>query len=322
MKKILLIHTGGTIAMAENEQEGGIQLSEKHPLVSFQANLKSLALITTDQFSNLPSPHIGPETVLKLSNHIQKRMSQEKFDGIVITHGTDTLEETAYMLELLSPCKQPIVLTGAMKSSDELGADGPNNVLSAVRVATSNKAKHLGVVVVINDEIHAAKYVTKVHTSSVASFASPLVGPIGIVTKQKVILFHNQKSEAHLPVQQIDKRVYLLKLYSGIDNVVMEAIEAMKLDGLVIEAFGQGNVPLVVVPTIKRLIANNIPVVIVSRSLDGVVQPSYSYDGGGKHLQDLGVIFSKGLTGQKARLKLLFALHKTNNMNELQFIFD
>lgn len=322
MRKILLIHTGGTIAMAENEQNGGIKLSEEHPLVSFQTHLNSIASITTEHFSNLPSPHIGPETVVELSKHIQKRLSNEKFDGIVITHGTDTLEETAYMLELLSPCKHPIVLTGAMKSSNELGADGPNNLLSAVRVATCSETEHLGVVVVMNDEIHAAKYVTKMHTSSIAAFESPLAGPVGIVTKLNVIFFNKPKPDVQLPVRQIKKRVHLLKLYSGVDHVVMETIERMKLDGLVVEAFGQGNVPPIIVTTVKRLIANNIPVVVVSRSLNGVVQPAYGYEGGGKQLEDLGVIFSKRLTGQKARIKLLFALHKTNEINKLKTLFE
>ncbi len=322
MKKIWLIHTGGTIAMADHGSKNGIQISERHPLDLFQTELQAAASITVEQFSSLPSPHIGPETILDLSNHIRKRLASEEFDGIVITHGTDTLEETAYMLDLLKPCRQPIVLTGAMKSSNEWGADGPNNVLSAIRVAASLEANDSGAVVVMNDEIHAAKYVTKVHASSVAAFESPLIGPIGIVTKKDVLFFNHLKREISIPVQKLEKRVHLLKLYSGIEEEVLNHIEKMQLDGLVVEAFGLGNVPPILVPFFKRFMDRQISVVLVSRSLKGIVQGVYGYEGGGKQLEDLGVIFAKGLTGQKARIKLLLALHQTNAFDELKRMFE
>lgn len=321
MKKILLIHTGGTIAMKENEDKT-VQLSEEHPLFAFQKQLDVPATIITKQFANVPSSYIGPSMVIDLAKFIQKHLSQEDVDGIVVTHGTDTLEETAYMLELLSPCKQPIILTGAMKSSTELGSDGPGNLLNAIRVAIHPDAKQLGVAVVMNEEIHAAKYATKVHTSSVSAFESPLTGPVGIVTKQDVNFYCIPKKEKPIPVTQIEKRVHLLKLYSGIDEETMKQIEKMNFDGLVLEAFGLGNVPLAIVPSIERMLANDIPIVIASRSIRGIVEPVYGYQGGGQHLKQLGCIFSKRLIGQKARLKLLFALHHTTDLQELRNFFE
>ena len=318
MKKILLLHTGGTIAMEENNEGNGIRLSENHPLSGLQSQLQSIASIHSEEVFNLPSPHIGPKTVLELANYIRDRVAKERFDGVVITHGTDTLEETAYMLELLSPCQQPIVLTGAMKPSNERGSDGPNNVISAVRVAACQEAVNLGVVVVMNDEIHSAKYVTKMHTSSVAAFESPLSGPLGIVIKNDVIFYHYPKRERAVSINEIEKKVHLLKLYSGIEYETLEWMEKMNLDGLVIEAFGSGNVPPEVVPFIKRLLKRHIPVVVVSRSVKGTVQGVYSYEGGGSQLQDLGVIFLKGLSGQKARIKLLLFLHETTSIPKLE----
>lgn len=321
MKKILLIHTGGTIAMKENE-ESTVQLSDEHPLASFDKHITLPVKIETKQFTNLPSPSIDPNIVIDLANFIRTNVSEKNYDGIVITHGTDTLEETAYLLELLSPCEQPIILTGAMKSSTELGSDGPGNLLSAIRVAIHPDAHQLHVAVVMNDEIHAAKFVTKVHTSSVSAFESPLTGPAGIVTKQDVIFYYQPKKEDPISVKTIEKRVHLLKLYSGINDEIMKHIEAMNLDGLVIEAFGSGNVPSSIVPSLRRMIANNLPVVIVSRSLKGVVQPVYGYEGGGKQIENLGCIFARNLTGQKARLKLLLALHHTSDLHKLRQFFE
>lgn len=320
MKKILLIHTGGTIAMKENEEKT-VQLSEEHPLLAFQKQFDVPATIITKLFANVPSPYIGPNMVLELVNFIKSCVTQYDIDGIVITHGTDTLEETAYTLDLIAPFKQPIILTGAMKSSTELGSDGPGNLLSAIRVALHPKAEQIGVAVVMNDEIHAPKFVTKIHTSSVSAFESPLTGPLGIVTKNDVVFFYTPEKEKPISVTHIEKRVHLLKLYSGIDDETMKFIETMPLDGLVIEAFGQGNVPQSIVPSIERMLTNNIPVVIASRSVRGIVEPVYGYEGGGKHLEQLGCIFSKQLSGQKARLKLLFALHHTTDLKELRKFF-
>lgn len=321
MKKILIVHTGGTIAMKEN-QAGSVSIEREHPLSSFQERLASLASITTEHFSQLPSVHISPQIVLDVAKKIKNLKEKEQFDGVVITHGTDTLEETAYMLDLLFPPDYPIVLTGAMKSSNELGSDGPSNLIAAVRVACSDEASGMGVLVVMNDEVHSAKYVTKTHTSSIAAFESPQNGPVGIVTKKGVFFFYKPLSEENYFIETIEKNVLLLKAYSGMGAELFEAIEQkIKVDGIVIEAVGQGNIPPRIVPSLEKMIANDIPIVLVSRSQKGFVQPVYDYEGGGKQLKKKGVIFSNGLSGQKARLKLLIALHTTNDFNQLEKIF-
>ncbi|PWA12398.1 L-asparaginase [Pueribacillus theae] len=320
MKKILIVHTGGTIAMKEN-QAGGVSIEGKHPLSSFQERLASIASITTEHFSQLPSAHISPQIVLEVAKKIKDLKKKEQFDGVVITHGTDTLEETAYMLDLLFSQDCPIVLTGAMKSSNELGSDGPSNLMAAVRVAGSNEASGMGVLVVMNDEVHSAKYVTKTHTSSIAAFESPQNGPVGIVTKKDVVFFYKPLSEENYSIETIEKNVLLLKAYSGMGSELFEAIEQIKIDGIVIEAMGQGNLPPHIVPSLEKMIANDIPIVLVSRSQKGFVQPVYDYEGGGKQLKKKGVIFSNGLSGQKARLKLLIALQTTNDFNQLEKIF-
>ncbi|BAB05343.1 asparaginase [Halalkalibacterium halodurans] len=320
MKKVLVIHTGGTIAMHEDEK-GGVQPKETNPLFATVESLTSIASIEVDDFLNIPSPHMTPELMFQLAERLKSRVGNESFDGVVITHGTDTLEETAYLLDLLLDWEVPVVVTGAMRSSNELGADGPHNFISAVKTAATDEAKGKGVLVVFNDEIHTAKNVTKTHTSNVATFQSPQYGPIGIVTKRGVTFHHAPSYKESYTVSSIDHRVVLLKAYAGMDGSVVDAIADTGIDGLVIEAFGQGNLPPAVVPSIKRLHQANIPVVLVSRSVSGIVQETYAYEGGGRHLKDLGVIFTNGLNGQKARLKLLVALELTTDRKKLQEIF-
>lgn len=321
MKKILILHTGGTIAMSEDNKTGAVSPNNENPLNDGLEALRTFANITSEQYLNIPSPHMTPEIMFQLAKHIDKRVVTDAFEGVIITHGTDTLEETAYLLDLLLQTSIPVVVTGAMRSSNEIGSDGPYNLIAALKVAISDEAFRKGVLVVLNDEIHAAKNVTKTHTSNIATFQSPQYGPIGIVTKRGVFFHHIPSKRESYDVNQLMKKVVLLKAFAGMDENLIQVIENIKIDGLVIEAFGQGNLPPNLVPSLEKLITNRIPVVLVSRCFNGIVQDTYGYDGGGKQLKRLGVIFTNGLNGQKARLKLMVALQITNDHDELQEIF-
>ncbi|ARK30279.1 asparaginase [Halalkalibacter krulwichiae] len=320
MKKILILHTGGTIAMQENEQ-GAVQPNLINPLYSTIESLSTLASVIVDDYLNIPSPHMTPSLMIDLAERLKERASSDQLDGIVVTHGTDTLEETAYLLDLLLDWDLPVVVTGAMRSSNELGADGPHNLISAVRVASSDSACGKGVLVVLNDEIHTAKNVTKTHSSNIATFQSPQYGPIGIVTKRGVFFHHTPSVRECYPVKKLSKKVALLKTYAGMDDTIIEAVANTDIDGLIIEAFGQGNVPPQVMEALTKLIERKIPVVLVSRCFSGVVQDTYAYEGGGRILKERGVIFTNGLNGQKARLKLMVVLEQTTDKYTLQEIF-
>lgn len=321
MKNILLIHTGGTISMKEDEKTGEVKPGEKNPLVNHIKEIPDINILSTELFY-LPSPHITPVNMLQIKNYIDNNMKTHKIDGVVITHGTDTLEETAYFLDITLSLQIPIVLTGAMRSSNELGSDGLYNLLSAIKVATSDSAKHMGVLVVMNDEIHTAKNVTKTHTSNVATFQSPQYGPIGIVNKGGVFFHHKPVLNKPLHVANLDKNVLLLKAFAGMDDTLLQAIEHLQLDGLVIEALGQGNLPPMILPSLQKLLHKEVPIVLVSRCFNGIVQDIYGYEGGGRHLKELGMIFSNGLNGQKARLKLMIALETTKDRKKLEEIFS
>ncbi|KRG09675.1 asparaginase [Virgibacillus soli] len=308
--------------MHEDTQSGAVGPSLNHPLLDFTEVLKGIAKITTKQPFDLPSPHIGPREMLTLKNLIEEECRQHSFNGVVITHGTDTLEETAYFLDLTLDTTIPIVLTGAMRSSNEIGSDGLYNFISAIRVACCSEAKNKGVLVVLNDEIHAAKNVTKTHASNVSTFQSPQYGPIGLVTKREILFHYKPLYREKYNPQQISKRVALLKAYAGMEADLLDAIFDKKYDGVVIEALGQGNLPPYCLPGVERLIKANIPIVVVSRCFKGVAQDVYDYQGGGKQLKEMGVIFSNGLNGQKARIKLLITLTKTADPQKLNKIFQ
>jgi L-asparaginase len=306
MKKLLLIHTGGTIAMAQNHS-GHVLPNEINPLDASLPKATDIADITTRHFSNLPSPHITPEIMLRLAHFIGKELQDGSYDGVVITHGTDTLEETAYFLQLTIGAPIPIVLTGAMRSSNEVGSDGEFNLITALRVAVSKAAQDKGVLVVFNGEIHSAFNVTKTHTSSVDTFKSVHFGNLGMVTKDHVYLFNTPLLKPTHMVTQLSKRVAVLKVYAGMEPDLLLAVSELGYDGLVLEVLGQGNVPPSLVDAIQTL-TQQMPIVIVSRCFNGIVQDVYGYTGGGQQLKELGVIFSNGLNSQKARLKLMIEL--------------
>ncbi|GMA69120.1 L-asparaginase [Leuconostoc litchii] len=311
MKKILVLHTGGTISMHE-DVDGDIETGAENPLVKSAINLPNAELHVENIF-NLPSEHIGPVHMLQLQNRILEAGNQ--FDGIVITHGTDTLEETSFFLDSTLNISFPIVMTGAMRSSNELGSDGLYNYHSALRVAVDDASKNRGVLVVMNDEIHSARFVTKTHTTNVATFASPLSGTMGLLTKRQITYFYDLPKREVLPITDVNKNIPVLKAYAGMDGQLLKLLADEKVDGIIIEALGAGNLSREAARGVEYVLSCDIPVVIVSRSFNGVAAPVYDYLGGGVQLEKAGAIFASSINGPKARLKLLIGLsnHLPNN---------
>lgn len=320
-KNILLVHTGGTISMRLDDKTGAVLPNAQNPIMQVKEQLTQYANIIEMEAFNLPSPHITPHDMLYLRNLIIEQIDQQPFDGVVITHGTDTLEETAYFLDLTTQFHFPIILTGAMRSSNELGADGVYNLISAIRVAIDDNARDKGVLVVMNDEVHASADVVKTSTSNVSTFQSPQYGPIGLITK-KLVHFHRTPLHKHyVEVTSLTKRVALLKAYAGMESDLLDNVITSGYDGLVLEGLGQGNVPPAVGQKVMDFVQNGFPVVFVSRCFNGIAEGVYGYDGGGKKLGDAGVIFATGLSGQKARLKLLMALNQDDSTMDIEAFF-
>lgn len=313
MKKILVLHTGGTISM-QADQNGAVESSPINPMTQVTSPLENIEVVSVD-FLNLPSPHIQIDHMMMIYKKIREEASH--FDGFVITHGTDTLEETAYFLDTMSIPQMPIVMTGAMRSSNELGSDGIYNYRTALRVAADEKSADKGVLVVMNDEIHAAKYVTKTHTTNVSTFQTPTHGPLGLVTKREILFFKAADKRVRFDLQAINGVVPIIKSYADMDTILLDALVEAPISGLVIEALGAGNLPPVSIAAIKKLINKQLPIVLVSRCFNGIAEPVYAYDGGGIQLEELGVLFVKELNSQKARIKLLIAVNAGLNGQDL-----
>ncbi|MGM0237859.1 asparaginase [Enterococcus sp. AZ103] len=319
MKKILILHTGGTISMSQDDH-GTVRPDEKNPLVAagHEMNVPNNIEIVVEEFSNLPSPHITLEIMLQLKEKI-KEAKKNGFDSVVITHGTDTLEETGYFLDQTIGKLMPVIITGAMRSINELGSDGLYNFASAIRVAASDDAQGKGVMVVMNDEIHSARHVTKTHTTNVATFRTPTLGPIGLVTKTHILFLQELPDTTHYDIQSVDSMIPIIKAYAGMQGKFFEILTQTDwVDGLVIEALGAGNLPPQTLGALDTLIQKKLPVVLVSRCFNGIAEPVYDYHGGGVELAEKGVIFCPGINGQKARIKLLIALNAGLNFEELK----
>lgn len=303
---VAVLTTGGTIAMRHDETAGGAvpQLGAEDFATGLPSDVPELS---TEEIVNLPSSHFTVETLETVHAHVVEWIGKSDVAGTVITHGTDTMEETAYLLDLTVPGQKPIVLTGAMRTASSVGYDGYANLMAAVRVAAAPQARGLGTVVVLNDEIHAARRVTKMHTLSTGTFRSPAWGPVGRVEGGEVIVDERLPRDL-LPWNGLEPQVSLLKLTVGVGPSSLENALARGARGIVIEALGGGRVPPWWLPAIEQAHVRGRPVVIASRCPSGRVWDSYGYPGAYRSLVDLGCLFAPNINGQKARIRLMAVL--------------
>jgi L-asparaginase len=318
--QVVVLTTGGTIAMQYDAAAGGAV-----PTLGaddFTAALPAgLAELRVEELVNLPSSHFTLDTLRIIRERVAALAAEPGVAGIVVTHGTDVLEETAYLLDLTVPGERPVVLTGAMRAASDVGYEGYANMLAAVRVAAADQARGLGTVVVLNDEIHAARYVTKMHTLSPATFQSPGWGPVGRVEGETVVVARRPERRV-LPWQGLEPNVPLIKLAVGMEADLLEDALARGSRGIVIEALGGGRVPPGWLPTIERARAQEVVLVIASRCPSGRVWDAYGYPGAYRTLADLGCLFAEGLNGQKARVKLMVVLASVQTAEEVTELWN
>ncbi len=323
MKKVVAITTGGTIAMKYDAETGGlIPAVSGEDLLEAVPPLKNIAEMEVVEYSNVPSGHITPAMMFELGKLVDEKASDSDVAGIVITHGTDTIEETAYMLDLVLHTEKPVCLTGAMRGASDMSWDGPGNILAAVQAAVSPELIGQGVVVVLNNVIHAACDVTKTHSVNTDTFSSPWWGPIGYVYDDKVVIKRHCTNRQKIQPDSLEEDVYLLKTAAGMDSFLFECLVQKKTKGIVVEGLGCGNVPPAVKKGIELARQHNIPVVLTTRVSAGRVAPVYSYEGSAGSLLPSGIILAGELSGQKARIKLMLALKAANNDIELKKYFD
>lgn len=291
-------------------------------VISMIPNIGRFCEIEVVNYGNIPSPHITPNMMIEIADLVKTTVAKEDISGVIVTHGTDTLEETAYLLDLIVQTSKPIVLLGAMRNSSELGYDGSSNLAAALCTAVSDRAMNKGVLVVMNNEVNAASEVTKTNTLSLDTFKSPEFGPLGIVDNDEVIFHRDIVSHQYINTNKIEDKVALIKCVPGMESDIFSFYINNGYRGIVIEAMGRGNVPPALVSGIKQAIDKDIPVVMVSRCPTGRVLDSYGYEGGGKHLREMGVILGGNLPGQKARIKLMLALGLTDEVEKIKEIIE
>jgi len=257
-----------------------------------------------------------------LSKKIKEFVERKDIDGIVVTHGTDTLEETAYFIDLTVKTDKPIVVIGAMKTSSEPDWDGPKNLLDALHICNNPNSCGIGVLVCLNGEINAASEVTKTHTEDIETFMSLDFGSLGFVDKGKVIYNRLPRKLETFETEKINSNVDLIKVYAGMNEKFFRFSADSGTEGIIVEALGVGNVPPKTFDGIKYAVEKKIPVVLVSRCPAGETLDIYGYPGAGKWLKKEGVIFADYLNGQKARIKLMICLGITNDIFLLRNMFE
>jgi L-asparaginase len=308
LPRVLFLAAGGTISMRIDAASGGAipQLTGRE-ILALVPGVDKVADVEVREFGRYPGPHMTVDRMWELRAAVLEAQG-EGFAGIVVTHGTDTIEETAYLLDRSLPPEVPVVITGAMRNSSELSWDGPLNFMAATEVAASPESHGRGTMVVMDENVVQGSEVVKTHTEEAGTFRSPNWGPLGMTDKGRVLFYRESRRAPSLmpgrPAQPVD----LVKVVAGADSRLLEASLDSGARGLVIEAMGRGNVPPAVVPGIQRWIEAARPVLIASRSHRGRVLDTYAYPGGGHQLREMGAIFADVLTGPQARLELMLAL--------------
>ncbi len=307
MKRIVILTTGGTIAMRAFPEAGGA-IPALGGADFTSALPQTLAELRTEEFSNLPSAHFGIDQLWELSRRLNALVADDQVDGVVVTHGTDTLEESAYLSDLTIDSPKPVVFTGAMRTASDLGYEGLANLSASVRVAASDAARDLGTLVVFNDEIYSARDVTKGHPTALETFRSTEFGPLGRVDYAGVLIAYKPLLRDFIPAKHLDPNVHLLKAVAGGGTQLLDYLVGLPAHGIVLEALGGGRVPPAWLPSIDRAVTSRIAVVITSRAGSGRTVDRYGYEGSHHDLVRLGCWFANGLDGIKARIKLMAAL--------------
>jgi L-asparaginase len=323
---IVVLATGGTIAGAAGSDVQAAYTSGQvgvEQLIAAVPQAKKLATLRGEQISNIGSQDMNDEVWLKLANRVNALAAMPDVAGIVITHGTDTIEETAYFLNLVVKTKKPVVLTAAMRPATALSADGPLNFFNAVAVAANPEAAGRGVLVVVNDWIHGASSLTKTSTTAVQTFLSPLSGLIGTVAYGKAefnrgpIGRHTADSEFSVEGVTALPRADIVMAYENMDGALIDAVAAAGAKGIVIAGVGNGNLSASAVSALAAQAKRGVVCVRASRVAVGRVDRNVEVDD-----DKLGFVASLDKNPQKARVLLRLALLKSRSVSDVQRIFD
>ena len=321
---VAALFTGGTISMRVDAHEGGAVPSlSAEEILAAAPGIERAASVWPETWGRFPGPHMTPDRQWALRNRIAELLAHAEVDGVVVTHGTDTLEENAYLVARSLDAPKPVVFTGAMRSASDLWWDGPQNLLDAVRVAAAPESREHGVLVVMGGRIFAALEDAKTHTHQLDAFEAPGLGPLGAVDDERV--FYRRRLVNAPPVLAPAAPagpVDIVTMWAGADARLLDASRESGALAAVVAALGRGNVPPEVVPGLERWVAAGRPVVITSRAALGRVGQTYAYPGGGRKLYELGALFAGARRPAQARVDLMLALGAGYGPDAIRALFD
>ncbi|HJR15257.1 MAG TPA: asparaginase [Gemmatimonadales bacterium] len=319
MRVIHLLFTGGTISMHRDQAAGGnVPAHSGEALVGFSEGLEQISRFRVENWAMLPACHLGPDQLWTLRERVRQLSEVPDVRGIVIAHGTDTLEETAYLLDRTLDCAVPVALTGAMRTSSDEGWDGPRNLRDAALVAAADQSAGRGVMVVFDGKVLAGKTAVKTHTTNLDTFDAPHAQLLGRVENGQLEYARrpgDNESDNGEPAGQkivvlptgLSARVALVPMVIGDEGRMLD-LARPDHDGVVVVAFGSGNVPPGAVPALRRWIDESKPVVLATRCSYGEVSPLYAFEGGGARLAAMGAIPAGPRVASQARMELMIAI--------------
>lgn len=319
---IALVFTGGTISMRVDAQAGGaVPALDARDILQAARGIEALADLQVEEWGRFPGPHMDVARMWALRARLLDLAADPAITGIVVTHGTDTIEETAYLVARSVATETPIVFTGAMRTLGELGWDGPANLVDAVRIALADEARGMGPLLVMNGRAHSAFDVTKAHTHVLDAFESPFVGVVAEVDDEGIAFRPERLRPPPIiappaPATPVD----IVGAWAGADGRLVDAI-APSAAGIVVAAMGRGNVPPAMADAIARVTAAGTPVVVTSRTGRGRVGKTYGYPGAGRRLAEMGAIFAGERRPLQARIDLMLALGAGYQGQSLEALF-
>lgn len=326
-KTVVVVATGGTIAMKYDEaSQGLVPACSGADLAAAVPGLSTIAPLEFIQFSNIASPAMTPQNMWDLHVRIEEILARDDVAGVIVTHGTDTLEETSYFLDLLHHGEKPIVTTAAMRGAGDTSPDGPMNIYCAVKTAASSEARGMGVLVCLNETLHAPGEVTKTHSANPATFQSPWWGPVGYVDCDKIVLRRKSLGVKRFRPSALTARVDVIKAMTGSGREYIDFAVAQGCKGIVIEGFGRGNLPPAMIPGIADAVQKGVAVVLTTRTVGGRVLDVYGYPGSVTDSRRAGIAMGGEISAAKARLKLMLLLSEqpeiARDRDALEAIFD
>jgi L-asparaginase len=324
MKKPLvgIVGTGGTIASKFDAALGGhTSAASAQDLVAAVPELADVAHIRVVEHSNINSALMDTPTAFALRDTLRTVLQDDAVTGVVVTHGTATLEETAYLMDLTLGADKPVVITGAQRNFDEKDPDGPRNLLYSTRVVVHPEAPGRGVMVCMGGEIHAARDVVKINPETLTCFGARDGGAVGRVSGRNVTFLSMPQRRIHLDVDHLKANVHIIKMAQGSSDLLFRACVRERVDGIVIEGTGGGNVNVPFYEGACAALEAGIPVIAGLRLSSGAPHPGKGYKGSWQSLIDKGAISSGYLSGIKARILLMVALGHTSDRARLREIF-